>query len=126
MNSEGIEKRVLSTLLNEMDGIENTQDLLVVAATNRPDMIDSALLRPGRLDHLLYVPPPDFIARIEIFKVHTKNSPLDKDVNLEELAKLTENYTGAEIQALCREAAFVALREDINQKFIVKYFKIFF
>ncbi|MCD6562707.1 MAG: AAA family ATPase, partial [Thermoproteales archaeon] len=80
-------------------------------ATNRPDIIDPALLRPGRFDRIIYVPPPDLRARVEILKVHTRRMPLAEDVNLEEIARKTEGYTGADLAALCREAAITALRE---------------
>ncbi|PLJ76832.1 MAG: AAA family ATPase, partial [Thermofilum sp. NZ13] len=90
---------------------ERLEGVVVIAATNRPDIIDPALLRPGRFDRLVYVPPPDEKARLEIFKVHTRRMPLAEDVDLAELAKRTEGYTGADIAAVCREAAITALRE---------------
>ena len=99
-----------------MDGIEQSRGVVVIAATNRPDILDPALLRPGRFDRLILVPPPDERGRLEIFKVHTRNMPLAKDVDLEELARKTEGYSGADIEALCREAAMMALREDIGAK----------
>ena len=99
-----------------MDGIGTLKNVVVMAATNRPDILDPALLRPGRVDRVIYVPPPDLKARIEIFKVHTKRVKLADDVNLEELAKRTEGYTGADIAALVREAAMLALRETIREK----------
>ncbi|MGC9097128.1 MAG: ATP-binding protein, partial [Infirmifilum sp.] len=93
----GVTERVVSQLLTEMDGLERLEGVVVIAATNRPDIIDPALLRPGRFDRLIYVPPPDEKARLEIFKVHTKRMPLAEDVDLAELAKRTEGYTGADI-----------------------------
>ncbi|RLE59132.1 MAG: AAA family ATPase, partial [Thermoprotei archaeon] len=87
------------------------EGVVVIGATNRPDIIDPALLRPGRFDRIIYVPPPDLKARVEILKVHTRNMPLAEDVNLEEIARKTEGYTGADLAALCREAAITALRE---------------
>ncbi len=86
-----------------------------MAATNRPDILDPALLRPGRFDKLIYVPAPDEDARLKIFKVHTKNMPL-KTVDLKKYAKQTKGYSGADIEALCREAALFALRENIKAK----------
>ncbi|RLF13735.1 MAG: AAA family ATPase, partial [Thermoprotei archaeon] len=109
-----VTERVITQLLTELDGIERLDNVIVIGATNRPDMLDPALLRPGRLDRLVYVPPPDYHARLEIFKIHTRNMPLAEDVNLEELAKMTEGYAGSDIESLCREAAMMALREDIN------------
>ncbi|EFC47198.1 predicted protein, partial [Naegleria gruberi] len=122
--ADSVSSRVLSTLLNEMDGIESTKNLLVVAATNRPDMIDSALMRPGRLEHLLHVPPPDKEAKESIFEIHTKNlgetflnssnqlihrSEFIK--NLVECEEISGDMTGAEIEALCREACMAAIRD---------------
>jgi transitional endoplasmic reticulum ATPase len=107
----GVIDRIVNQMLTELDGIQPLRRVIVIAATNRPDLLDPALLRPGRFDKLIYVPPPDLKARIEIFKVHTRKTPLEEDVNLEELARLTEGYTGADIAAVCREATMIALRE---------------
>ncbi|MHA1595994.1 MAG: CDC48 family AAA ATPase [Candidatus Baldrarchaeia archaeon] len=112
----GVTERIVNQLLTEMDGIVPLKNVVVMAATNRPDILDPALLRPGRFDRLVYVPPPDKTGRYEIFKVHTRNMPLAEDVDLERLAEITEGYTGADIEAVCREAALCALREDINAK----------
>ncbi len=109
-------ERVISQLLTELDGLEKLENVVVLAATNRPDLIDTALLRPGRFDRLVFVPPPDEKARLEIFKIHTRAMPLAKDVNLKQLANETEGHTGADIAALCREAAMLVLREDIKGK----------
>ncbi|AGT34886.1 MULTISPECIES: CDC48 family AAA ATPase [Thermofilum] len=110
----GVTERVVSQLLTEIDGLERLEGVVVIAATNRPDIIDPALLRPGRFDRLIYVPPPDEKARLEILKVHTRNMPLAEDVDLLEIAKKTEGYTGADIEVLVREAGLLALRENIN------------
>lgn len=110
-----VTEQVVSQLLTEMSGIAEMEGVVVVATTNRPDLIDPALLRPGRFDKLVYVPAPDEKTRLEIFKVHTKNMPL-KDVDLKKLTKETAGYSGADIEALCREAALFALREDIKSK----------
>ncbi|KAI9142795.1 P-loop containing nucleoside triphosphate hydrolase protein [Paraphysoderma sedebokerense] len=116
--SDSVQSRVLSTLLNEMDGIENATGVVVVAATNRPNVLDPALLRPGRFDKLVYVPPPDKSARKEIFKIYTKNLPLGESIDwekvLEELSDLTGDCTGADIENLCREAALLALRRSLS------------
>ncbi len=108
----GVTERIVNQLLTSMDGIEVLQGVVVLAATNRPDILDSGLLRAGRIDKMIYIPPPDETSRLKIFKVHTKNMPLDKDVNLTELAKKTEGYVGADIENLCREAGMVAFRND--------------
>jgi len=113
-DTSGVTDRIVNQLLTELDGIEPLRKVVVIAATNRPDILDPALLRPGRFDRLIYVPPPDYKARIEIFKVHTKKMPLAPDVDLEELARRTEGYTGADIAAVCREAAILALREEFK------------
>ncbi|KAL8153583.1 hypothetical protein V2J09_011343 [Rumex salicifolius] len=107
-------ERLLSTLLTEMDGLEQAKGILVLAATNRPHAIDPALMRPGRFDLVLYVPPPDLEARYEILCVHTRNMKLGDDVDLKSIAEETELFTGAELEGLCREAGIVALREDIS------------
>ncbi|CAH9096608.1 unnamed protein product [Cuscuta epithymum] len=107
-------ERLLSTLLTEMDGLEQMKGILVLAATNRPQAIDAALMRPGRFDLVLYVPPPDLEARCEILRVHTRNMKLDADVDIRQVAENTDLYTGAELEGLCREAGIVALREDIS------------
>ncbi len=105
-----VTERVVDTLLTEMDGLQEMKNIIVLAATNRPDMIDPALLRPGRFDKIIEIPLPDETTRAAIFKVHTKRMPLGKDVNLEELAKMTENYTGAELENIVREAGMNAIR----------------
>ncbi len=109
-----VSERVVSQLLAEISGLEELHDVVVIAATNRPDIIDSALLRPGRFDRQILVPTPDEAARIEILKVHTKNMPLSKDVKIETLAKETAGFSGADLEGLVREAAMNAMRKDIN------------
>ena len=111
-----VTERVVNTLLSEMDGLEELNDIVVLAATNRPDMIDGALLRPGRFDRLLFVGAPSKDERLEILKIHSKNMPLSKDVNLAKIAEKTEGYTGADLEAVCREAGLLALRKDIKAK----------
>jgi len=107
---------VVNQLLTSIDGLESMEGVVVIAATNRPDIIDQGLLRPGRFDRLVLIKSPDEKARLEIFKIHTKGMPLDNDVDLKGLAKLCENYSGADIEALCREAAMLALRENDKVK----------
>ncbi|MBU2497017.1 MAG: AAA family ATPase, partial [Nanoarchaeota archaeon] len=108
-----VTERVLNQLLAEIDGLEVLNDIVVLAATNRPDMLDSALLRPGRFDRIIFSGLPDKKARLEIFKIHTKTMPLEK-VDLEKLSEKTEGYVGADIEAVCREAGMLALRENID------------
>jgi len=112
----GVTERVISQLLTEMDGIVTLEDIVVIAATNRPDIVDPAVLRPGRFDRLIYVPAPDEKSRVEIFKIYIKNMPLAKDVDLANLVAVTQNYSGADIEAFCREAAMHALRRDLKTK----------
>ncbi|MCI4461988.1 MAG: AAA family ATPase, partial [Thermogladius sp.] len=122
-DSSGVSDRVVSQLVTEMDGIERLENVVVIAATNRPDIIDPALLRPGRFDKLIFVPPPDLPSRLEIFKIHTRNMPLADDVDLYDLARRTENYSGADIEAVVREAALIAIREDpLAEKIYMRHF----
>ena len=107
-----VTERVLNQMLAEMDGLEDLNDVLVIGATNRPDLLDPGLLRPGRFDKVLLVGAPNEEGRHQILNIHTKNMPLAKDVVLEDLAKKTTGFTGADIEAFVREAAMVALREN--------------
>ncbi len=111
-----VAERVISQFLTELDGIEELKGVLVVAATNRPDLIDLALLRPGRFDLILALPMPDEKSRQMIFRVHTKEKPLAQDVDLDMLAKEADGLTGAGIEAVCQEAAMRAIREAIELK----------
>ncbi len=120
----GVTKRVVNQLLTEMDGLEELEDVAIIAATNRPDILDAGLMRPGRFDRHIQVKEPDEDARIAIFEVHTKDMPLADDVNLKKLAKNTDGYVGADIESVCREAAMLALRDDLEASEIpYKYFK---
>lgn len=110
-----VTERVVNQLLTEMDGLEELNDVIVIAATNRPDLVDTALLRPGRFDRIVLTPVPDKETRKKIFEVHTKDMPL-KGVDLDKLADLTPGYVGADIEAVCREAAMMALRKDMKAK----------
>jgi len=112
----GVTDRIVNQILTEMDGIQILKGVVVIGATNRPDILDPALLRPGRFDRVMYVPPPDERGRYQIFQIHTREMPLDDDVDLRKLAEMTEGYTGADIEAVCREAALTAAREDLNIK----------
>ena len=111
-----VTETVVNQLLTSMDGLETMENVVVVGATNRPDILDPSLLRAGRFDRLILVGSPDAEARLEIYKIHTKNMALSKDVNLDELANLSEGYVGADIESVCREAAMNALGENINTK----------
>ncbi len=113
VGDSNVGERVVSQLLTELDGMEELEDVVVVAATNRPDLIDDALLRPGRLDRHVAVEEPDEDARREIFDVHTRDRPLADDVDLADLAARTDGYVGADIEAACREAAQLAVREYV-------------
>jgi transitional endoplasmic reticulum ATPase len=108
--------RILNQLLSEMDGLEELRAVVVIGATNRPDVIDPALVRPGRFDELILVPIPDEGARREIFKVHTEKIALAEDVDIERLVSMTDQYTGADIAAVCKKAGRLALREDLHAK----------
>jgi len=120
----GVTERMVNQLLTEIDGLQELNDVIVIGATNRPDILDPALLRPGRFDRIILAPVPDIKVREEIFKIHTSKMPLAKDVNLTLLSEKTPNYVGADIEALCRESAILALREDMKCKEIkMKHFE---
>ena len=114
MSDSRVSERVISQLLSEMDGLLTLENVVVLAATNRPDIIDPAVLRPGRFDRRVYVPPPDDGARLKILQIKTKDMPLDSSVDVKALSKKMSGYSGADIDSICREAAFNALRRDIN------------
>ncbi len=114
VGDSGVGERMVSQLLTELDGLEELEDVVVIATSNRPDLIDSALLRPGRLDRHVHVPVPDETARRKIFEVHTRDKPLAEDVDLDDLAGRTEGYVGADIEAVAREASMAATREFIT------------
>lgn len=115
-----VTERVLNQMLAEMDGLEDLNNVLVIGATNRPDMLDPGLLRPGRFDKILLVGAPEEEGRLGILNIHTKNMPLARDVNLKDFAKNTIGYTGADLEALVREAAMLALRESKEAKQVRK------
>ncbi len=115
-SDSGVSEKVLSQFLTELDGLEVNKDILVIAATNRPDILDPALIRPGRIDRILLVPAPDEKGRMEIFKIFTKNMPLASDVDLELINKKLKGFSGADIETLCREAAMIALRENLRAR----------
>ncbi|VVB88386.1 VCP-like ATPase [uncultured archaeon] len=116
MGEPHVTERIVNQLLSELDGLEELRGVVVIGATNRPDIIDAALLRPGRFDEMILVPIPDVKTRLQIFKVHTRKMSLAEDVDIEELVKLTEDFTGADIAAVCKKAGRFAMREDINTR----------
>jgi transitional endoplasmic reticulum ATPase len=117
LNSDSnVTERVVNQLLTEMDGLQELNDIVIIAATNRPDIMDTALLRPGRFDRIIHVPVPEKKSRRQIFEVHLKEMPIAKNVDINHLVDKTEGYVGADIEAVCREAAILALREDIKSK----------
>src|SRR3989440_9017862 len=109
-------ERVISQLLTEMDGIESLVNVVVIGASNRPDMIDPAILRPGRFDRLIYVPAPDRATCLQILKIHARDMPLAKDVDLDQIASQAAGYSGADLEAVCREAGLISLRRGIGKK----------
>jgi len=119
-SDSGATERVISQLLTEMDGIESLQNVVVIAATNRPDILDPAVMRPGRFDRLIDVPAPDTRALMQIFKIHARDMPLSKDVVLQEIAEKAKGYSGADVEALCREAAMTALRDSVDAKEVTR------
>jgi transitional endoplasmic reticulum ATPase len=114
MGEPQVTERVVNTILAEMDGLEELQSVVVIGATNRPNLIDPALLRPGRFDELIYVPVPDAAGRRHILGIHTKNMPLAKDVDLDSLAERSDRFTGADLEDLVRRAGLFALRGSIE------------
>jgi transitional endoplasmic reticulum ATPase len=123
-SDSGVTEKVLSQFLTELDGLEVMKDIVVIAATNRPDILDPALIRPGRIDRILLVPQPDEKGRLEILKIFTKDMPLTTGIKLENLNKLIEGFSGADIQTWCRESAMIALRENIRaRKVSMEHFK---
>lgn len=115
-----VSERIVNQMLTEMDGLESLQDVVVIGATNRPDMLDPALLRSGRFDRVILTPVPDEESRIRIFEIYLKKMPLAVDVKAVDLAAMSEGYVGADIEGVCREAAMIALREDIKAKEVIK------
>jgi transitional endoplasmic reticulum ATPase len=111
-----VSERVVNQILTELDGLVELEGVVVIGASNRPDIIDPALMRPGRFDRLVYVGAPNREGRLNIFKIHSKKMPLGADVDLNQMAELTENYVGSDIEAVCREAAMLAMRENFDAK----------
>ncbi len=111
--SSGVTERIVNQLLTSIDGLESLDRVLVLAATNRPDILDEALLRTGRFDALIYVEPPNVAGRLEILKVHSRRMPLE-EVDLADIAQRTNGYVGSDLAALCREAGLVAIRENLK------------
>ncbi|WP_183748063.1 MULTISPECIES: CDC48 family AAA ATPase [unclassified Rhizobium] len=120
LGEPAVTERVVNTLLAEMDGLEDMQGVVVMAATNRPNLLDPALLRPGRFDELVYVPVPDAKARRKILGIHTKKMPLAEDIDLDELAEQTVRFTGADLEDLTRRAGLIALRRSLDASTVIK------
>ena len=112
----GVSDRVVAALLTELDGVEPLREVVVLGATNRPELVDPALLRPGRLERLVYVPPPDQEARADILRASSRNTPLAGDVDLDAVAATLDGYSAADCAALIREAALTAMRESLEAK----------
>ncbi|MCW4011395.1 MAG: CDC48 family AAA ATPase [Candidatus Bathyarchaeota archaeon] len=110
-----VTERVVSQILTELDGLDSLKDVVVIAATNRPDMVDPALMRPGRIDRILYIPNPDKEAREAILAIHTKGMPLAEDIDMDKLAEQMENYSGADIAATCQAASQIAIHEHLQK-----------
>lgn len=117
-SGSSVKERVLTQLLTEMDGVNELTNVTIVAATNRPDLIDKAIMRPGRLDRIVYVRLPDDKTRHAIFQIKLSKMPLSDDVSIDTLVAATDGYSGAEIQAICQEAALYALEVDFNTTLI--------
>ena len=115
-----VTESVVNQILTSIDGLESMEGVVIIGATNRPDILDPGLLRPGRFDRLLLIPAPDEKSRLEILKIHTKDMPLTKDVSLQQLSKDCDGFSGADIEALCREAAMISLRDNIKAKDVSK------
>ena len=123
-SDSGVSEKVLSQFLTELDGLEIMKDIVVIAATNRPDILDPALIRPGRIDRILLVPAPEKKARLEILSIFTKDMPLAANMDLNKLIEITDGFSGADIETWCREAAMIALRENIRaRKVTMDHFK---
>ena len=110
----GAGDRVLNQILTEMDGMNAKKNVFIIGATNRPDQIDPALLRPGRLDQLIYIPLPDDLSRLSILKAALRKSPVSPAVDLQYLAKMTHGFSGADLTEICQRAAKLAIRESID------------
>jgi transitional endoplasmic reticulum ATPase len=124
LGEPAVTERVVNTLLAEMDGLEELRGVVVIAASNRPALLDPALLRPGRFDDLIYVPVPERDGRLHILKIHTRNMPLDDDVDLDDIAARTDGYTGADLEDLVRRAGLQALRDDLDVEHVgMNYFE---
>jgi transitional endoplasmic reticulum ATPase len=121
----GAADRVLNQLLTEMDGMTAKKTVFIIGATNRPDIIDPALLRPGRLDQLIYIPLPDEASRLQIFKACLRKSPVSRDVDLAALARYTHGFSGADITEICQRACKYAIRENIEKASLIFVFFIF-
>eukprot|EP01035_Chromulina_nebulosa_P019992 gene19992-25963_t len=122
-SNNGVSDRVLSQLLTELDGVQGLKRVVVIAATNRPDMMDPALLRPGRIDRKIYVYPPDSNSREKILSLQLSKIPTDESINIQELVDMTNGFSGAEVVAICQEASYIAMdngSEGVSQSNLVQ------
>merc|ERR1712019_258434 len=110
----GASDRVINQILTEMDGMGSKKNVFIIGATNRPDIIDGAILRPGRLDQLIYIPLPDEGSRTSILKANLRKTPLSKRIDLKFLAKITKGFSGADLTEICQRACKLAIRESID------------
>lgn len=117
-SDSSVTERVISQFLTEIDGLEKLNDVVVIAGTNRPDIVDPALLRPGRFDRLVFVPSPDVQGRLDILDIYARRMPLADDVDLVKIAESTDGFVGSDLEALCREAGILALREDMDANLV--------
>merc|ERR1712232_986684 len=115
MGGGGAADRVMNQLLTEMDGVGSKKNVFIIGATNRPDIIDTASMRPGRLDQLIYIPMPDYESRLSILRATLRKSPVSKDVDLAYLASQTDKFTGADLTEICQTACKIAIREEIER-----------
>lgn len=113
-SADDVTPRLLSIMLSELDGMDEASGLIVVGATNKPELVDPALMRPGRFDKVIFIPAPDYRSRVDIFKIHLKNKPVSPKVDIEHLARSTEGYTGADIENLVKEAAMITMKRSIR------------
>ncbi len=119
-SADDVTPRLLSIMLSELDGMDEASGVIVVGATNKPELVDPALMRPGRFDKVIFIPAPDYRSRVEIFKIHLKNKPVSTDLDVEHLARSTEGYTGADIENLVKESAMLAMKRSIKTRHSTK------
>jgi SpoVK/Ycf46/Vps4 family AAA+-type ATPase len=115
-SADDVTPRLLSIMLSELDGMDEAAGVIVVGATNKPELVDPALMRPGRFDKVIFIPAPEYRSRVDIFKIHLKNKPVSPNLDIEHLARSTEGFTGADIENLVKEAAMLAMKRSIRTR----------